>query len=30
MLDTFWDQGLDQVKIAAETANKSGRRRRRI
>jgi len=30
MLETFWDQGLDQVKIAAETANTSGRRGRRI
>jgi len=30
MLETFWDQGLDQVNIAAETANTSGRRGRRI
>ena len=30
MLETFWDEGLDQVKIAAETANtpaRNGRQR---
>src|SRR5215469_12441014 len=28
MLETFWDESLDQVKIAAETANRSVRRGR--
>src|SRR5215472_10945682 len=28
MLESFWDEGLDQVKIAAETANRPARKGR--